>query len=143
MDPSGLPIETSDALAMAGLDPVLWKNLMAREAYEAAPPVKAGHPRYFDRDDMVSLFVLDHFNRLGLGGGPGMAARVATAVRDQLRRCGPKVQSLWVVATSSGKLHRVVSEQPPADMIRHEIPIAQLRQRIEELAAKRFADRRR
>ena len=109
---------------------------MQRQLYRAAPPVKAGHPRYFDRDDMVALFVLDHWTRLGVG--VAMASRVASAVRTELRKSGENLRSLWVVETSDGTPRRVVPTKPPDGMFMHEIPVATLRRKIVELVAERF-----
>ena len=136
MSDVGLPLETADALALAGVDRRMWQNMMQRQFYPGAPPVEAGHPRYFDRDDMVALFVFDHFHRTGLG--QAMAGRVASAVRTELRKGGEQVRKLWVVATVSGTPRRVVATEPPDDLIRHEVDVAKLRRKIVELVAERF-----
>lgn len=123
--------ETADALALTNLSRKQWHNMMQRQQYEGAPPVKAGHPRYFDRDDLVALFVLDHFIRGKTE--VAMAGRIATAVRTELRKVGEDHEFLWVVSTESGTPRRVVSVEPPSDLFRHEINIGKLRRRIDEI----------
>lgn len=135
-----ISFETAEALKLAGLGRRQWDGYMQRQLYEAAPPVQAGHPRYFDRDDMVALFVLDHFIRLDMAAA--MACRVASAVRTELRKGGADLKSLWIVSTPSGTPRRVVSQEPPDDLIRHEIPIAALRRSIERIAVERFGTRK-
>ena len=131
-------IETADALAMTGVSRVAWNDALARGYYTEAPETTPGVPRYFDRDDMVALFVLDHWTRLGPGGKPDMAARVASAVRKELRKGGENLRFLNVVATANGTPRRVVSTDPGDDLIRHEIPVAKLRREIERLARERL-----
>ncbi len=139
MEATERTFETAEALGFTSLGRKQWDNLMQRQLYEAAPTVEAGHPRYFDRDDMVALFVLDHFIRLGMASA--MAGRVASAVRAELQKGPADLRTLWVVSTDSGTPRRVVSREPPADLIRHEIPVEDLRRRIEQIAEERFGGR--
>lgn len=133
--------ETADALALTSLGRKQWDNIMQRQQYDGAPAVAAGHPRYFDRDDMVALFVLDHFMRIGMA--TAMAGRVASAVREELRKAPADLANLWLVSTESGTPRRVVSTEPPTDLFRHEIPVEALRRQIEKIAQERFGVQRR
>lgn len=134
MENPGLTLETADALAVAGLSRKQWDNLMQRQLYPVAPPVKAGHPRHFTRDDVVALFVLDYYNRLGLQ--PSLSARVAAAFKIEMQKGGNALERLWVVATDNGRPVRVVPRKP-ADMMAHEFPVAEMRRNIEGLIAKK------
>ena len=65
MENTEVTLETGDALAMVNLTRQQWNSFMTRDLYEGAPPVEAGHPRYFTVDGMVALFVRDHFVQQG------------------------------------------------------------------------------
>ena len=132
-------LETVDALSLVGINRTMWNDSLARGYFTEAPTAMQGVPRYFDCDDMVALFTMDHFNRLGMG--PSMSGRIASAVRVELRKGGENLKALWVVATKSGKPQRVVSKQPPGDLFHHEIPVEKLRREIERLAAQRLGVR--
>lgn len=132
------PLETGDALAMAGISRGTWNDVISRKYYTAAPETTQGKPRYFTRDDVVSLFVFDHYVRLGTG--PSLASRVASAVAVELQKAGENVDFLWVVANQDGRPLRVISREPK-ESFRHEIPVRELREKIEKLAAKRLASR--
>lgn len=54
-------------------------------------------------------------------------------LRVELRKGGDKLHTLWVITTRFGNPRRVVSTEPPPDLIRHEIPVERLRREINHL----------
>ena len=93
----------------------------------------------FDRDDLVSLMVFDHFVTV-LKGDATLAGRVAQAVLSALRQ-SETVEYLWIVSTSSGIPRRVVSERPPADLISHCVNVRVMRREITARVAERLAEK--
>ncbi len=124
-------IETTEALALAGVSRSVWNAALMRGHYTEAPPTTKGVPRYFDRDYMVALFVFSHFDQLGVSAA--LVGRIASAVRRELRNRDENLPTLWVACSKSKPTQHVVSCKPPSDLIRHEISIAELRRKIEAI----------
>lgn len=133
---SAFAFETREALAVVGIDRKAWDSIMQRQLYDGAPTVKAGHPRFFSRDDMVCLYVFRHY--LDEKHSAQMAGRIATAVRKELKKGGESLESLWVVLTNGRIPRYVVHKQPPADVFSHVIDIKKTRAIIEGFAASRL-----
>ena len=127
-------LDTTAALKYAGIDRRRWDHMMQQKTYSAAPPVEAGHPRNFTRDDIVSLFVLQHY--LGLGLGPAIAGRVASAFAVEIRKAGEDVDYLYVVTTGEGRPVRVITAEPSGPIASHRFPVGELRRKIEDFAAR-------
>lgn len=132
-------LRTADALALARLTPKTWDNLVSRGLFSEAPPTTTTHPRRFGVDDVVCLSVLSHY--LSTGCGPHMAGRVASAVRRELAKGGPGLQTLWVANTTDGTPCRVMA-QPPKAAIADQIPVAELRQTIRQAVIEKLAEQR-
>ena len=140
MSEPGFPVETVEALAIAGIERKQWENLLQRRLYDAAPPTIPGRARAFAVDDVVCLVVLDRLLRGGMA--PPMAGRVASAVRKELAKRHENLERLWIASTRSGVPRRVVSRKPPAGILQQEIMVGYARRRVLELAAELAAKRR-
>ena len=139
MTQAGFAFETADALAIVGIDRKRWDNIMSRQIYEGVSSFKPGRPRSFSRDEMVCLFIFDHYSR---ESNSVMAGRVATAVGKELLRGGESLTKLWVVRAKAGDPSYVVHRERPLDMFSHEIDVAKARAVIEQFAVDRLGWKR-
>jgi len=138
MQPSEPELRTGDALELAGLTQKTWKDLLHRKHFDE-PPAATTQSRRFSVDDVLCLSIVSHY--LGTGAGPTMAGRVASAVRKELAKAGPDLQTLWVANTIDGTPCRVMA-QPPKGSIADQIPVAELRQSIRQAVIEKLAERR-
>jgi hypothetical protein len=123
-----LAFKTREAMELADMSVHRWNHLLDRHQYLAAPKLSPTRERWFDRDDIVALLVLDHFIAK-MGVSHALAARVATAVRGELRR-SDDLDFLWVVTTEHGTMRRVTPKQPPPGTFSHVIDVRCLRSEV-------------
>ena len=133
MTQPGFPVETVEALAIAGIGRKQWEHLLRKRLYDAAPETVPGRVRYFVLDDVVCLVLFDHLIRGGMNAR--MAGRVASAVRTELARGPADLDRLWIVSTRSGVPHRVVRREPPDDLTRQEVLVGHVRRLVLRRAA--------
>lgn len=131
-------LRTADALAMAGLTPKAWDNLVSRGLFSEAPPTTTTHARKFGVDDVVALFAIRHY--LDLGTGPAMAGRVGAAVRKELAKAGPGQEFFWIASTAEGTPCKVVLTRPPDDIASTQFPLATMRRTIGEAVSAKLAE---
>jgi hypothetical protein len=123
-------LQTSDILAMLGMETGRWASIMQRHHYPAAPPMPPpGRARVFDRDDAAALACFDHLTRMG--STMSRAGKVAAQIRELLRTLGDDTDFIWVVLGRSDSPLFVTAERPPPDQTVLEFPIAHIRAEIE------------
>jgi hypothetical protein len=131
-------LRTGDALSIAGLPRKTWEDLLHRKRFDEAP-AETTQSRRFSVDDVLCLSIVRHY--LDTGAGPTMAGRVASAVRKELAKAGPDLQTLWVVNTIDGTPCRVMAQRPKG-AIADQIPVAELRQSIRQAVVEKLAEQR-
>lgn len=131
-------LETADVMEMLGISRHRWSHV-AQGPFAAAvpPPAREGRPRFFSRDDVVALYVLDVLTRLGVR--LSKAALLGADVRARLRDDpNDRLHSLWITCGPDGAARHVADGEPPATEARIELPIWQIRAEIERAMAERL-----
>lgn len=132
-------LRTADALALTGLSPKAWDNLVSRVGFTSALTTTQGVARMFTVDDVCSLFIIRHY--LDLGAALGFAGRIGAAVGKELAKAGPDQEFVWIV-TAAGTPREVVLTRPPDDTASTQFPLATMRRIIREAVSAKLAEQR-
>lgn len=128
-----LKLSTTQALTMTSIDAKSWVNILQKKQYSEAPDMRPGSTRYFRVDDLVGLFIIDHFIRLGQTYS--VAGRAASAVRREMKKHSDSLCFLWIIETPDRQFISVSARDPGPKCYARRIPISYLRRKIAALAA--------
>jgi hypothetical protein len=136
-------IPTPDALKITGMNASLWRNMMDRQQYRAAPPLDAAGRRSWDTNSLAALAWCDAMLTSGMKQ-PLVGGLAGDLLRAAARHPHAATFNVWAWENDDEQGAAFVGIEPPGDAPADlapifEIPWAVWKRRVEQAVVRFYA----